>query len=79
MFVIAARGIQQSVLNPLKILLQSTKNLQLGNNVGDIPQHGSSGLVDLQKSFSLMAKTRLLAEQQLRKSQKSLQKSESSF
>jgi diguanylate cyclase (GGDEF)-like protein/PAS domain S-box-containing protein len=79
MFIIAARGIQKSVLDPLKVLLQSTKNLQLGNNAGHIPQHGSSELVDLQKSFSLMAKTRLLAEQQLRKSQKSLQKSESRF
>lgn len=77
MFVIAGRGIQKSVLNPLKVLLQSTKNLELGNNVVDIPQHGSSELIDLQKSFSLMAKTRLNAEQLLRKSQTSLQKSES--
>ncbi len=77
MFVVATRGIQKSVLDPLKVLLQSTRNLESGKNVGDIPHHGSTELVDLQNSFTLMANTRLNAEQQLKKSQTSLQKSES--
>lgn len=77
MFLIAMRGIQKSVLNPLKALLHSTKNLELGKDIEGFVQHGSSELVYLQKNFTLMAKTRLNAEQQLRKSQTSLQKSES--
>jgi diguanylate cyclase (GGDEF)-like protein/PAS domain S-box-containing protein len=77
MFVIASWGIRKSVLTPLTTLLQSTKSLELGKNVGNLPQHGSSELVDLQHCFALMAKTRLHAEQQLRNSQASLQDSES--
>jgi diguanylate cyclase (GGDEF)-like protein/PAS domain S-box-containing protein len=77
MFIIAIRGIQKNVLNPLKFLLHSTKNLELGKRVKDIPQHGSSELLDLQTNFNFMSKTRLNAEEQLRKSQISLQKSES--
>jgi diguanylate cyclase (GGDEF)-like protein/PAS domain S-box-containing protein len=77
MFVIATIGIQKSVLTPLKSLLQSTKNLELGKSLTNTPHHGSSELIDLQESFSLMAKTRLSVEHQLRKSQISLQISES--
>ena len=77
MFVIARWGIRKSVLNPLKVLLQSTKNLELGKSIGNLPQHGASELVDLQQRFTLMAKTRLHAERLLRNSQVSLQESES--
>jgi diguanylate cyclase (GGDEF)-like protein/PAS domain S-box-containing protein len=77
MFVIASWGIRKSVLNPLKDLLRSTKNLELGQNVGNLPQNGSYELIDLQQRFALMAKTRLRAEQQLKNSQTSLQQSES--
>jgi diguanylate cyclase (GGDEF)-like protein/PAS domain S-box-containing protein len=76
MFVIATKGIQKSVLTPLKSLLQSTKNLELGKNSTNTSHHGSFELIDLQERFSLMAKTRLSVEHQLRKSQISLQKSE---
>jgi len=77
LFFIAMRGIQKSVLSPLKALMNSTKDLELGKDIESFSQHGSSELIDLQQNFILMAKTRLNAEQQLRKSQKSLQQSES--
>jgi diguanylate cyclase (GGDEF)-like protein/PAS domain S-box-containing protein len=76
MFAIATWGIQKSVLAPLKALLQSTKTLELGNEIDLLPDHGSSELVDLKKHFTSMAKTRLYAEQQLKNSQSSLQESE---
>ena len=76
MFFFANWGIRRSVLNPLKELLQSTKNLELGKNIGDLPVQGSSELIDLQQQFALMAKVRLNAEQQLRASQASLQESQ---
>lgn len=77
MFVVAIKGIQKSVLNPLKALLQSTIDLELGKNVGDSLQPGSPELVSLHKNFTSMAKTRLNTERQLRNSQISLQESES--
>jgi len=77
MFMIAFRGIQKSVVNPLRSLLESTKNFELGKRVKDISEYGSSEILDLQKNFSLISKTQLNAEQQLKKSQISLQKSES--
>jgi diguanylate cyclase (GGDEF)-like protein/PAS domain S-box-containing protein len=77
MFVIAIWGIQKNVLEPLKLLLQSTKNLELGKKIEAFPQHGASELVDLQQHFSLMAKKRLSTEKELINSQLSLQKSES--
>jgi diguanylate cyclase (GGDEF)-like protein/PAS domain S-box-containing protein len=76
MFMIAKWGIKRSLLNPLEVLLQSTKNLEAGIDVGNISQHGSFELIELQKRFTLMAKTRLNAEQQLKNSQNSLQESE---
>ncbi|MFT5716946.1 MAG: diguanylate cyclase (GGDEF)-like protein/PAS domain S-box-containing protein [Oleiphilaceae bacterium] len=77
MLAIAIWGIQKSVLIPLKDLLQFTKNLELGMNVDDRPQHGSSELINLQQRFASMASTRLHVEQQLKNSQSSLQASES--
>jgi diguanylate cyclase (GGDEF)-like protein/PAS domain S-box-containing protein len=77
MFLIATWGIRKSVLNPLKALLLSTKNLELGKKIDNLPEQGSFELVDLQQSFALMAKTRLNSEQQLKNSQLSLQESES--
>ena len=76
MFVFATWGIRKSILNPLKDLLRSTKNLELGKDLDNLPQNGSSELVNLQQRFALMAKTRLHAEQQLKDSQASLQESE---
>lgn len=65
MFLIAAWGVNKSVLIPLKTLLRLTKNLELGIEIGNIPQHGSTELIDLQKNFTLMAKARLNNEKQL--------------
>lgn len=75
MFILAMWGIKISVLNPLKTLLQSTKNLQLGKSIDSITPQGTSELIDLQQQFVLMAKTRLHAEQQLINSQASLTES----
>ncbi|MFT6029787.1 MAG: diguanylate cyclase (GGDEF)-like protein/PAS domain S-box-containing protein [Oleiphilaceae bacterium] len=77
MFLVATWGVRKSVLNPLNALLQSSKNLELGKSVDNLPQQGSSEIVNLQQQFALMAKTRLNAERQLKKSQASLQASES--
>ncbi|WP_158968119.1 EAL domain-containing protein [Paraglaciecola sp. L3A3] len=74
-YLVATWGIKKSVLTPLKVLLQSTKDLEKGKDIGNTPQHGSSELVDLQKHFSLMAKARLTAEKHLQDSQESLQES----
>jgi diguanylate cyclase (GGDEF)-like protein/PAS domain S-box-containing protein len=76
LFLIASRGIQKNVLNPLKALLNSTKNFELEKHLGETTNHGSSEILDLQKNFTLISKTRLNAERQLKKSQVSLQKSE---
>ncbi|XQW83947.1 EAL domain-containing protein [Thalassotalea piscium] len=76
LFLFATWGIKKSILNPLKVLTQSTKDLQLGLTVDDVPKHGSSELIELQQRFIVMAKTRLNAEHQLEKSQRSLQESE---
>ncbi|MCG6202051.1 diguanylate cyclase domain-containing protein [Psychromonas antarctica] len=76
MLIIATWGIRKSVLIPLKCLLHSTQNLELGKNVCNISQCGTSELVDLQQRFASMAKTRLFAEQELKNSQLSLLESE---
>lgn len=65
-----------SILKPLKALKTSTKQLELGLDSDITSLGGTRELVDLQKNFSLMAKTRLYAEQQLRNSQLFLQESE---
>ncbi|GAB2700368.1 EAL domain-containing protein [Aliiglaciecola aliphaticivorans] len=79
MLAIASWGIQKTLVNPLKNLLQSTKDLELGRDIDDIPKQGTSELIELQHRFMLMAKTRLNAEKQLQQSQASLLKSESEF
>jgi diguanylate cyclase (GGDEF)-like protein/PAS domain S-box-containing protein len=79
MFVLAIKGIQKSVLIPLENLLQATKDLELGINIGYSDQRGFSELVQLQKRFSSMANTRLKVEFQLKKSQSSLQESEERY
>jgi diguanylate cyclase (GGDEF)-like protein/PAS domain S-box-containing protein len=74
--MISKWGIKKSLLKPLEVLLQSTKNLELGRDIGNIAQDGSVELIEFQKRFILMAKTRLNAEQQLKDSQNLLQESE---
>jgi diguanylate cyclase (GGDEF)-like protein/PAS domain S-box-containing protein len=76
MFLIATWGIRKSVLNPLNALLRSTKKLELGKNIDNTVQQGSSELIDLQQHFASMATIRLNAEKQLISSQASLQESE---
>lgn len=76
MFLIAMRGIQNSVLNPLKSLSHSIKKLELGKNIEDVPLHTYPELADLHQNFISMAKTRLNTERLLRKSQIYLQQSE---
>lgn len=77
MFVIALVGVRQSVLTPLATLLRLTKNLALGKSIDAIALNGSSEIVELQRNFILMARTRLTAEKQLKDSQHSLQESKS--
>ncbi|WP_342807514.1 EAL domain-containing protein [Alteromonas sp. M12] len=79
MIIIASWGIQKTLVIPLRNLLQSTKDLELGKDIADIPEQGSSELIELQHRFMLMAKTRLNAERQLQESQQSLLKSEKEF
>ena len=69
-------AINKSVLKPLKTLKNSTKQLELGLSENVSSVEGTKELVDLQEHFSLMAKTRLYAEQQLKYSQAFLQESE---
>ena len=76
MFAIAIWGIRKSVLIPLKTLLQSTKNLELGVSSRNLPTQGSSEFIELQQHFKTMATTRLSSEKLLKKSQISLQKSQ---
>ena len=68
--------INVSILKPLKALKASTKQLELGQDTHAASLGGIKELVDLQKHFSSMAKTRLYAEQQLKHSQDFLQESE---
>lgn len=79
MLSIAIWGIRYTLLAPLKTLIQSTKDLELGRFVETTFSHASSELVELQQRFTSMARTRLNAEKQLRNSQKSLQESENAL
>lgn len=72
MLVIATWGIQRTLIRPLKVLTASAKKLEKGINIGDIPQYGSTELIELQQRFTSMAKTRLNAEKELKSSQESL-------
>ncbi|WP_413699990.1 PAS domain S-box protein [Psychromonas sp. KJ10-10] len=74
-FLIANWAIRKSLLKPLKGLLHFAKELELGKEIPTIPLQGSSELIELQKRFNSMAKTRLLAEQQLKSSESSLRES----
>ncbi|MBU2979300.1 EAL domain-containing protein [Alteromonas sp. C1M14] len=76
MLFIARWGIQRTLLKPLKSLLKSTADLEQGKDVEEIKQRGAQELVELQRRFNSMAKTRLNAERQLIESQSSLQESE---
>lgn len=69
MFIVIFWGIKKSILTPLTVLLNSTKNLQSGKTIDIISPHGASELVDLQRQFIVMAKTRLQAEQELKDNQ----------
>ncbi|MDO6567168.1 EAL domain-containing protein [Alteromonas sp. 1_MG-2023] len=72
---VAVWGVRRNVLKPIRTLLQSTKALSEGKDIGNVPVHGSAELVKLQQRFTSMAKTRLDAERQLIDSQASLQES----
>ena len=74
--VLAIFMINKSILKPLNALKESTKQLRLGQSENISSVEGTTELVELQEHFLLMAKTRLYAEQQLKYSQKFLQKSE---
>jgi diguanylate cyclase (GGDEF)-like protein/PAS domain S-box-containing protein len=76
MMFIASWGIKKTLLTPLGNLIQSIKNLELGKAIGATPPLGSSELIELQQRFTAMANIRLNAENELRKSQQSLQASE---
>lgn len=76
MFFIADWVIKKSVLDPIKVLLQSAKDLELGKSTVNHYMHGSTELVELQQRFTSMAKTRLDVEHRLINSQISLQESE---
>lgn len=69
MFILIFWGMKKSIITPLKVLLDSTKNLQSGKNIDIIAPHGASELVDLQRQFIIMAKTRLQAEKELKDNQ----------
>lgn len=69
-------AINVSILKPLKALQISTKQLELGQDTHVTSLGGTRELVDLQRHFSSMAKTRLYAEQQLKHSQVFLLESE---
>ncbi|MFA3789904.1 EAL domain-containing protein [Aliiglaciecola sp. SL4] len=79
MIIIASLGIQKTLVTPLRNLIQSTKDLEQGKDIKTLPLQGASELVALQRSFSVMAKTRLDAERKLFNSQKLLLKSENEF
>ncbi|MDN2661771.1 EAL domain-containing protein [Psychromonas sp. 14N.309.X.WAT.B.A12] len=74
--VLAIVAINRSILKPLKALKTSTQQLALGNSSDVSSLGGAIELVDLQKHFSRMAKTRLDTEQALKHSQHFLQQSE---
>ncbi|MEG3753168.1 EAL domain-containing protein [Psychromonas arctica] len=74
--VLAIVAINKSILKPLKALKTSTQQLALGHNKDVSSLGGAMELVDLQKHFSRMAKTRLDTEQALKHSQHFLQQSE---
>lgn len=76
MFLVATWGVNKSLLTPLNTLLQSTKKLEAGEDIGRLSPNGASELYNLQKHFISMAKTRLDAENRLKHSQQALQKSE---
>jgi len=68
--------IKENIIKPIKALEVSSKQLELGEKT-DLDFEGETKeLIDLQKNFSAMAKTRLEAEQQLKDSQKFLRESE---
>ena len=77
--IIATWAIRRSVLDPLNDLLESTKNLELGNTVIMPSQQGATELVELGQRFFSMATVRLNAEQQLKDSQVSLKQSENAL
>nr|WP_051369230.1 bifunctional diguanylate cyclase/phosphodiesterase [Psychromonas arctica] len=71
--------IRENILKPIKALEVSSKQLELGEKT-DLDFVGETKeLIDLQKNFSAMAKTRLEAEQQLKNSQIFLRESEASL
>ena len=74
--VLAIVAINRSILKPLKALKTSTQQLALGHNTNMPSLNGALELLDLQKHFSRMAKTRLDTEKALKDSQLFLQQSE---
>ena len=62
-------NINKRILAPLKALNESTKQLKVGLHEDSLQLDGAAEIIDLQSNFSIMAKTRLEAEEQLKNSQ----------
>ncbi|GLS92017.1 hypothetical protein GCM10007916_30870 [Psychromonas marina] len=74
--IFAIWSTEKSILAPLRALKTSTKQLESGVHIDENKLSGTAELVDLKNHFSIMAKTRLEAEQQLRNNQIVLQKND---
>lgn len=74
--LMAIRGVRRSILKPLEELSLSTSKLADGISEQDISYSGAAELIELQKQFASMAKTRLIAEKKLTQSQAELRESE---